>query len=197
MGRVFEHDVAVLASKGHEIDDALWQASFLEHLHNPIVGQEHRARRLPQDDVAHHSRRGGQIAADGVEVERRNRQYKPLQRTPVKAVDLASRLIGLLNVEKLQVIGVKAPEIDELGQVDLGLEGGLRLIGHNGRDVFDRAGPGQQVGGAVEDRRPLVPVQPCPGLLSVQRRLDRPLELLSAFPIVERSSDSHPSDLPV
>jgi hypothetical protein len=37
-GGMFEYEVAVLAIKGHEIDDALWQASFLEHLHNPIVG---------------------------------------------------------------------------------------------------------------------------------------------------------------
>jgi hypothetical protein len=37
-GGMFEYEVAVLAVKGHEINDALWQASFLEHLHNPIVG---------------------------------------------------------------------------------------------------------------------------------------------------------------
>ena len=58
------------------------------------------------------------------------------------------------------------------------MNGGLRLVDHDSRYMFETAGACQQVRRPVKDRCSLVPVKTCPGLLSVQRGLDGPLELL-------------------
>lgn len=93
-------DRAVAAVAGHEVDDARRPPRLLQQLQEAVVGQQRGARRLPQHHIAHHGRRGGQVAVDGVEVEGRHRQHEAFEWPPVETVELARRLVGLLVVEE-------------------------------------------------------------------------------------------------
>ena len=117
-------------------------------------------RRLPDDRVAHQRRRGGQVAGDRGEVERRDRVDEALERAVVGAVpDARAVRDRLVGEDLLGVVDVEAPEVDQLaGAVDLGLERRLRLAEHGGG--VDPLPPraGQQVGRLEQDGAPVVEV---------------------------------------
>ena len=93
-----------------------------------------RRGRLPHDRVAHHRRGRCEVAADGREVERADREDEALERPVLHAVPDTWRGRGLLLVDADEVVGVEAPEVDHFaGGVDLGLVHGLRLVEHRGR----------------------------------------------------------------
>ena len=127
------------------------------------------------DGVAHQRRRGGQVAGDRGEVERRDRVDEPLERPVVGAVPHARAVgDGLVGEDLLGVVDVVAPEVDELaGGVDLGLERRLGLAEHRGGVDPLPPRPGQQVGGLQQHRAPVVHVQRPPVVRRVGRGLDR------------------------
>ena len=74
---------------------------------------------------------------------------------------------------------VVPPEVDQLaGGVDLRLERRLGLAEHGGRVDGLPPGPGEQVSGPQEDRRPVVVGQRPPGRRRLQGSLDRGLDVL-------------------
>ncbi len=76
----------------------------------------------------------------------------------LEVVPAAGRRLGLLGVDLLHVVGVEAPEVDQLaGGIDLGLVDRLGLAQHGGGVDHLPVGPGQQVGGLQEDGRPVLP----------------------------------------
>ena len=158
---------------GHEVDDARRQARLLEQAID-VVGAEHGARRrLPDDGAAHQRRRRRQVAADGGEVERRDRVDESLEAAIVELVP--HRVVGdrLLAVQLLRVGGVVAPEVDQLARrIDLGLKHRLRLAQHRRRIQRRPPRRGQQLGGLEEDRRAILP-RPCgPVVPRGERRVD-------------------------
>ena len=132
--RAREHGVADRRSwPVDEVDDAVRQPGLLEQAHDEVRGVGGGRRRLPDDRVAHQRRRGREVAADGREVERADGEDEALERAVLQPVPDARRRHGLLRVDARQVVGVEAPEVDQLGGgVDLGLVRGLRLVEHRG-----------------------------------------------------------------
>jgi hypothetical protein len=51
---------------GDELDDARREAGLLEDLVDEVAGEDGHGRGLPDDDVAEHGGRGGQVAGDGL-----------------------------------------------------------------------------------------------------------------------------------
>ena len=154
-----QHRVADLAARAdHQVDHAGRQAGRHQHPHDEVRRVDGGRGRLPQHGVAHHRRRGRQVAADRGEVERRHREDEPLEGAVLDAVPHARRGDRLVLVDLLHEVGVEAPEVDELaGGVDLGLEDGLGLAEHGGRVGLVAARAGEQVGGLQEDRGAVVP----------------------------------------
>ena len=66
-------------------------ARLLEQPHRQVRGEALRRRRLPDHRVAHQRGRGGQVAGDRGEVERRDRVDEALERAVVHAVPHARR----------------------------------------------------------------------------------------------------------
>ena len=120
-------------------------------------------RRLPHHHVAEQRRRGRQVAGDRGEVERRDRQHEALERAVLEPVPRAGRGARLLGEQPPREVHVVPPEVDQLaGGVDLGLVHGLGLAEHR-RGVDGRPPrPGEQVGGAQEDRGAVVEGQLAP-----------------------------------
>ncbi len=155
--------------------------------------------RLPHHDVAHQRRRGGQVAADGGEVERGDRVDEALERTVVRAVpDALAVGHRLLAVDLAGEVHVEPQEVDQLaGGVDLGLDRRLGLAEHRRGVEGGAPRPGQQLGGLEEDGRAVVERQRAParrgplrgveGLLRVGR--GGALEDAEPVPVVERRAD--------
>ena len=142
---------------GDEVDHPRRQAGVLEQLHD-VVRREHRARgRLPDDRVAHQRRRGRQVRGNRREIERRDGVDEPLERAVLELVPhrvIARRLLG---EQFLAVVGVEAPEVDDLARgIDLRLERRLRLPQH--RRGVERVAPRrrQQLGRLEQHRRAIV-----------------------------------------
>ena len=157
--RRVEQDVGDLHRvAGNEVDDARRQSRVFEQAQD-VVAAQHRARRgLPDDRVAHLRRRGRQVAADGGEVERRDRVDEAFERTVIHPVLHAVRADRLLGIELLREVGVEAQEVDQLRRrVDFRLERRLRLSEHRRR--IQRLPPRrrQQLRGAQKDRRAILP----------------------------------------
>ena len=162
-----------------EVDDARRQAGGFEHLERVVAAQHRGRRRLPDDGVAHQRRRGGQVAADRREVERRDGVDEPFEVAVLHLVPHAGAAHRLLVVELLREPGVEPPEVDHLGGgVDLGLERRLRLAEHRRR--VDRRAPcrRQQLGGAENDGRAVFPRPARPLAARLGCRGDRLLHVL-------------------
>ena len=87
----------------------------------------------------------------------------------------------MLLVDTDEVVGVVAPEVDELaGGVDLGLVGGLRLVEHRGRVQGLAPRAGEKLRRAEEDRHALLPRRPRPLRPRVRGGGDRLLDLVGA-----------------
>ena len=133
---------------GHEVDHPRGQPRLLEQLHDEVVRQHRGRRRLPHDRVPHDRRGRGEIAADGGEVEWRDRVDEPLEGAVVQVVPASGGGDRLLRIETFGEVDVEAEEIDQLARgIDLRLMGGLRLAEHR-RRVDDRP-----VAGGEEVRR--------------------------------------------
>ena len=102
-----------------------------------------------------------------------------LERAVLHAVPDARRGDRLLLVDPVHERDVEAEEVDQLaGRVDLRLVDGLRLAEHRGRVDRVAPRPGEQLGGAEEDRGALLPGDAVPVLPGLAGRLDRRLDLL-------------------
>ena len=145
---------------GHHVDHAGRQAGLGEQRHQ-VVRRKLRCRcGLPDDDVAHHRRRGRQVARDRGEVERRDGQHEALERPVVEPVPDAWRRDRLLGQDAAREVHVEAPEVGQLaGRVDVGLVARLALAQH--RRGVDRVAPRarQQIGGLQEDGGSVVEAQ--------------------------------------
>src|SRR4029077_14058207 len=108
---------------------------------------------LPDDGVPHDRGRGGEIAPDGREVERRDGVYEPLERAKVEVVPHAGHRERLVGVTPLRLMDIEAVEVDQFaGRIDLRLMRRLRLAEHGGR-VDDSPMPrGEQIRGLEKDR---------------------------------------------
>eukprot|EP00756_Hemistasia_phaeocysticola_P022014 Hpha_TRINITY_DN15806_c1_g2::TRINITY_DN15806_c1_g2_i1::g.188261::m.188261 len=111
---------------GNHVDNARGQPSLLEDLQHQVVTEDGRIARLPHDCVAHQRGSSGQVNTDRREIEGRDREDEPLQRT---VVDEVPGVVGgdrLLSVDLLGVLAVEAKEVDCLHcRVDLRLPDGL------------------------------------------------------------------------
>ena len=135
------------------------------------VAERGRGRGLPDHGVAHQRGRGGQVPADGGEVERRDGVDEAFEGPVVHPVPRPRHRLGLLLVDPLGERDVEPQEVDQLaGAVDLGLEGGLALAQHGGRVDQLAALPGEQVRGAEEDRGPVLEAPVGPVALGLDRR---------------------------
>ena len=162
--RACEHGVSDRRSRPvDKVDDAVRQPGLLEEAHDEIRGVGGGRRGLPHDRIAHQRRRGREVAADSCEVERADGEDEALQRAVLQAVPHARRRNGLLGIDSRQVIGVEAPEVDQLGnRVDLRLVRGLRLVEHGGGVQRRAPGAGEQLSGAEENGDALLPRRPRP-----------------------------------
>ena len=151
-----------------------------------VVAAQHRARRrLPDHGVAHQRRRGREVAADGGEVERRDGVDEALERAVLHLVPHARAADRLLVIQLLREAGVEAPEVDHLGRgVDLRLERRLRLTQHRRR--VDRRPPRrrQQLRGAQQHRRAILPGPAAPLALGLGSRGDRLLNVFRAREVI-------------
>ena len=159
---------------GQEVQHAGREPGLLEEPEHVPVGEQRRGGGLPEHRVAHDGRRGGQVGADGGEVERRDREHEPLERPVLHAVPDARGRDRLLRVDLLGERHVPAPEVDHLaGAVDLGLEDRLRLPEHGGAVQHLPPRAGEQLGGLEEDRGAVGPVHRAPGAAGLAGRLGR------------------------
>ena len=159
---------------GQHVDHPGRQAGLVQQVHDQRRGQLLGGRRLPHHHVAHQRRRRRQVPGDGGEVERRDGVDEALQRPVIGAVpDALGVGDRLLGQDLPGEVHVEPPEVGELaGRVDLRLVGGLGLAEH-GRGVDPGPPrPGQQVGGAQQDRRAGIEVQRPPAGGRVQRGRD-------------------------
>ena len=166
---------------GEEVDDARWQAGFLEDLHHGPPRQNRSRRRFPDHGVAHHCGRTGEVAADGREVERRHRVDEAFQRPVIRLVPGGVRADRLLRVERFGECGVEAPEINQLaGGIDFRLVHGLRLSEH--RRGVERGAPGgrEQFRRLEKHASSVFPAPRRPLLLRRRRRVDRGRDVLGA-----------------
>ncbi len=170
---------------GHEVDDARREAGRLEDLHD-VVRAQHRTRgRLPDDGAAHERGRARQVAADGGEVERRDRVDEAFEAAVVGLIPDRVAARRLLVVELLREADVEAPEVDQLaGRIDLRLVHRLRLAEH--RRGIERHAPrrGEQLGGTKEHRRAILPAPVRPVASGRGSRTDRQPHFLGASLVV-------------
>ena len=157
-----------------EVDDAGGQSGLLQDAIEIPVAQGGRGRGLPDHRVSHQRGRGRQVAADGREVERRDRVHEPFERPVIHPVPHAGGRLGLLPVDLVREVDVVAKEVDQLaGAVDLGLECGLALAQHGGGvDQLPVRG-GEQIGGLEEDGGAVLEAPVCPVALGLDRGLGR------------------------
>ena len=175
--RVGQHLLGDLRrAAAHQVDDSGRQARFLEQPHEEVGGEQRLGGRLEDHHVAEQGRCGGKVPHDRREVERRDREGEAFQRPVLQPVPGGRVVGGLLRQQLVGEEGVVAPEVDQLaGGVDLGLVRCLALAEHGGRVDGVPPGPGQQGGGAQEDRGPRLEGCACPGGACGQRSLDRGL----------------------
>ena len=86
------------AATRQEVDHTVGQSSLLVNLHQQIVAQQSRGRRLPYTHVAHQHWTEAQVAGNRGEVERGNGKHKTLQRTIADVVErplVATRLVAV------------------------------------------------------------------------------------------------------
>ncbi len=143
------------------------------------VAERGAGRRLPYHRIAHDRGRGGEIAADCGEVERRDGVHEPLEGPVFHPVPHSWGAHRLLRVELLGEVDVEPQEVDELASaVDLRLERGLALAQHRRPVDYRAPGAGQPVRRLEEHRGPVLepPAGPLP--LGQGRCLDRLLHRL-------------------
>ncbi len=188
--RVRHRDLADrLPVAGDQVDDARRQPGRLQEPHRVVRGELLRRRRLPDDGVAHQRRSQREVAGDRREVERRDRQHEPLQRTVVEPVPDPRRADRLLAEQLPSERHVEAQEVDELARgVDLGLLHRLALAEHRGGVEGVAPRPGQQVGGAQQHRRAVVVGQVAPQRRGGARGVDRVLDVRRGR-LVRRTQD--------
>ena len=128
---------AYLADEGtaarQEVHDAVGQAGFLVELHQVVVREQRRRRRLPHGHVTHQHGRHAQVRGDAREVERCHGQHETFQRTVLRVVDIACAVLRLHGIDLRSVVDVVAEEVDGLaGRVDFCLVEVLALPEHTG-----------------------------------------------------------------
>ncbi len=166
---------------GDEVDDPRRQARRFQQPLHVVRARDGAGGRLPQHHVAHQGGGGGEVAADGGEVEGCHRVDEAFERSVVHLVPHAVVGDRLLLVQLLRVEGVVAPEVDQLtGGIDLGLERGLGLAQHGGRVQGGPPGGGEQLRRAQEHGGAVLPGPARPLPLRGLRGLDRQHHLLRA-----------------
>ena len=153
------------------------QAAPLEELHVVVVGQHRRAGGLPHRHIAHDGRGGGQVAADGGEVEGGDGADKAIQGPVVLPVPDAVHAGRLLLEDLLGPPHAEAQEVRKLRDVDLRLEHGLGLSQHGGCVEHLPVGPGDHVGGLQEDGGAVLPGHVLPSALGGQGGVHGHLQL--------------------
>ena len=160
----------IRAGTGNEVDDASRQAAPHQQLHVVVVGQHGGAGGLPNGDIAHDGGGGGQVSADGGEVEGRDGADKAIQGAVILAVPDPVHAEGLVLEDLLGGPDAEAEEVGQLGNVDLRLEHGLGLPQHGGGVEHLAVGAGDQVSGLQEDSGAVLPGHLLPGILRGQSR---------------------------
>ena len=97
---------------GYEVDDTRRQTALAQYLVHDVGREDSGVRGLPEHRVAHESRRGREVGADGGEVEGRHGGHEALKASLLHAVD---RLVGVqrLVLERFgQELDVEAEEVD-------------------------------------------------------------------------------------
>ena len=168
-----------------EVDDARRQACGLQHLERVITAQNRARCGLPDDGIPHQRWRGGQVAADSGEVERRDRVDESFERAILHLVPDARPANRLLAVQFLREVRVEPPEVDHLRRrVDLGLKGRLRLPEHRRRVEGGAPCRRQQLGGAQQHRSAILPRPASPLASRLGCGRDRLLHLLGSGQVV-------------
>src|SRR5699024_7534244 len=109
----------IRAAAWNEVDDAVRQSSFLQQLHEVVVGESSGLSRFPNNGVAHDGRSGTEAAADRSKVKWSDGNNKAIQRTVFGAVPYAVGVFRLLFVDPLCKIDVVAQKVSQLaGGVD-------------------------------------------------------------------------------
>ena len=158
---------------GDQVDDALGQACGVQQLHDDVGGVNLVIGRLPHHHVPHEGGGDGQVARDGREVERGDREDEAFQRAVFEAVPESRSAFWLLRVDLLGEVAIEPKEIDEFtGGVDFGLMQVLALGEHSGRIDAGAPGAGEHLGGTEEDAGALLPFEGGPGGAGFQRRVD-------------------------
>ncbi len=161
-----------------EVDDPRGQARLFVKLQQEVSRVRGRRRRLPEHGVTHQRRARRQVAADRREVERCHREDEALERAVLHPVPRSRRGDRLLGVDAQHVLDVEVPEVDQLaGRVDLGLVRRLRLAEHRGGVEGCAPGAGEQLSGAEEDGRSILPGSAVPVFPGFGRGRDRPFDL--------------------
>ena len=169
----------LLRVPGHEVDHAGRHARRLEQLHDVVIRERRRVRRLPHGHVAHEGGRARQVAADGREVERADRVHEAFEAPVVRAVPGAGAGPGLQVVDAARQEGAEAEEVDQLARaVDLGLIDGLALTQHCRRIELVPPRTRQEVGGPQEHGGSVLPTHGRPFPPRVERGRDRRRDLL-------------------
>ena len=164
-----------------EVDDAGREPGGLVQFHQVVRGVRRGRRRLPEDRVPHQRGAAREVAADRREVEGRHREDKTFERPVLHPVPRSGRRQRLLLVDAEHELHVEAEEVRQLTRrVDLGLVDGLGLSQHGGGVERRAPGAGQELGGAEEDGRAVLPRRPVPLLPRVGGRLDRLLDVRGA-----------------
>ena len=118
----------------HEIDHPGGEPGFLEEKGDEVVRVNGAVRRLPEDRVAHHRGRAGEVPSDRGEVERRDGIHEAVERPIVRPVPDPRWGLRLLQIDLLGEVRVESVEVDQLARgVDLSLVTRLALPQHRGR----------------------------------------------------------------
>ena len=148
------------ATARKEVHHAVGQACLLVDLHQQIIAQHSRGRRLPDTYVTHQHGAHAEVRCNRGEVERGDGEHEALHSTIGHIVQRALVGARLVAVYHRGVVGVITQEVAEFaGAVDLGLHGGLALTEHrSGIDEIavltaDKGGDLHHHAGAVNPRR--------------------------------------------
>ena len=157
----------------HHVDDAIWQASLLENLHDDLGAVDLSVGGLPHHHVAHQSCHGGEVSGNGGEVEGGDGEDKSFKRTVFQSVPNAVGGFRLLRVDLLGEVSVEAQEVGKLtSSVDFSLEAILALRQHRCGIDLGPVRTCNEVGCFQEHRSAVLPPQVCPRLAGLQRGIN-------------------------